>query len=268
VNKKTINLEAVSFWHSWAGCAEDFGKILPKLQAGSVSESDKCKLINVSSGKYVYRCQDGGFDFACKIQNGKKFWRYIGRPSLPLREVLHYRWREANSFPVPRVLAAGEIRHFGRLQKSFLVTDFLDNTLDGRIFMPGGKMRNGFEELRHVYCQQHLTLLAKLHDLGGYHKAFHPRNLLFRGDTAADLELFWIDVARLRRATNLRRAAIVDLHTFFRDMLLPEAETRDLTGVYLAAVQKKIFASNDELISELINFKRRMFSRKKYRIFE
>lgn len=261
-------MQPVSFWHSWACCEPDFAEVLPRLQAGTVPESDCYQLINVSSGKYVYRGHDGGFDFACKIQDGKKFWRYIFRPSLPLREVLHYHLLEQANFPVPRVLAVGEIRHFLQLKKSFLITEFLDNTADGRVFMPGGKMRTGFEDLRKAYIQKHLQLLAQLHDRGFFHKAFHPRNLLFRGNTPDSLELFWIDVARLRRAGNIRRAIIVDLHTFFRDMRLDEAQTREMLAVYLAAAQQKLFATPETLLQELINFKRRPFSRKQYCIFE
>ena len=60
----------------------------------------------------------------------------------------------------------------------------------------------------------------------------------------------------------------MDLHTFFRDMKLSEDETKELLGDYLKAVGHKLFTGPDELLEELIGFKRRIFSRKLYRLFE
>ena len=82
------------------------------------------------------------------------------------------------------------------------------------------------------------------------------------------MEIFWIDVARLRKMHNAKRCAVMDLHTFFRDMLLPEKELDELLQVYLFSVKKKHFSSPGELKDLLLHFKRRAFSRKKCRLFE
>lgn len=262
-------MKGKAFYHvSWYSCMPEFEPVLLRLRSGGMPEDGQTrKLINFSSGKWVYRCQSDGYDFAYKTQEGKSFWRYLIRPSLPLRETCNYRILRKLNIPVPQVLAVGDTRCCFVLKESFLITEFLDDTKDGRVFMPGGMFREGAEELCRSFCEGHLQLLARLHDAGYFHKAFHPRNLLFRNGNNSNPELFWIDVARLRKAVNIRRAVIVDLHTFFRDMLLPYSEVLRLIQFYLDAVGIKHFDSAGEIMEELIHFKRRAFSGKSYLVF-
>lgn len=261
--------QAVRFRKSWASFVPGFESVLKKLRSREVPpEDERHHLINVSSGKYVYHCQVDGWDFAYKSQQGKTFWRYIFRPSLPLRECYHYVILHKLNIPVPRVLAVGDTRRNFVLKESFIITEFLNNTHDGRIFMPGGKFNTGYEALRRAFCEKNLELLAQLHNGGYFHKASHPRNFLFRGDLPENMEIFWIDVARMRKIRNPRRTVIVDLHTFFRDMRLSKEEVLELTEFYLSRLEKKLFDSADELLQELIHFKRRCFSKCKYKLFD
>lgn len=254
---------------SWQCQMPGFENVLQKLRSfKELPEDETHHLINVSSGKYVYRCQDGKWDFAYKTIQGKTFWRYLFRPSLPLREALHYNVLYDLEIPAPQLLALGDTRRNFILSESFIITAFLDGTCDGRIFMPGGKFRTGFEALRKAYCIENLKLLARLHNAGYFHKASHPRNFLFRGDSPENLEVFWIDVARMRRMTRDRRSVIVDLHTFFRDMQLPRQEVEELINIYLPELEKPLFADSDELLNELIHFKRRCFSKRRYKLFD
>lgn len=258
------------FRKSWQCCVPGFDAVLRDLRsmpAGELEDGNH-QLINVSSGKYVYSCQCDGWKFAYKTQQGKTFWRYMFRPSLPWREALHYSWLHELGVPAPRVLALGDTRVSFVLKESFIITDFLAQTHDGRIFMPKGQFRTGYEDLCREFCIGNLKLLAKVHDAGYFHKASHPRNFLFRGDTPESMEIFWIDVARMRKMSDPRRAVIVDLHTFFRDMRLPQTQVHELIGIYLQCLQKKLFNSSEELLQELINFKRRRFSRRKYKLFD
>lgn len=256
---------------SWSTAAPGFQDALAHLMEHPLSEDPAHRKINESSGKTVWRCRDGAFDFADKTCPGKKPWRYFFQDSLPVREYRHYILLQKLGFPVPCVLAAGDIRSHGILRESFLVTGYLEGTHDGRIFMPGGEFRTGHDSLRRAYCEGHLKLLAAAHDDGFFHKAFHPRNLLFRkrGSGGAP-ELFWIDVARLRKMHffNAHRAMIVDLHTFFRDMRLPEPETLALLRIYTVARKKGHVPGAEQLLRELVSFKRRLFSRKKYCLFD
>lgn len=260
--------KAAKFRKSWSACVPGFEEVLQKLrQEVPPQEDESCQLINVSSGKYVYHGKKDGWDFAYKTQQGKTFWRYICRPSLPLRECLHYEILQKLGVPIPQIIAVGDTRENFVLKESFIITGFLENTADGRIFMPGGKFRTGYEELRRAYCIENLKLLARLHNAGYFHKAAHPRNFLFRGDTPENLEVFWIDVARMRKMRNPKRTVTVDLHVFLRDMCVSREEVKFLLEVYLKHTKLQLFSSADELMNELISFKRRMFSRKKYRLF-
>ena len=256
------------YFTSWSASIPAFAETLARLRKGALKEGETCSQIYESAGKYVFRGKMDGFDFAYKTQQGKAFWRYLFRNSLPLRECFHYAVLRNLGIPVPQVLAVGDTRKCFILKESFLVTEFLDRTEDGRVFMPGEKFRSGHEELRHAFAEKHLRELAKLHDGGYFHKAFHPRNLLFRGDSPEEMEIFWIDVARLRKMHNAKRCVVMDLHTFFRDMLLPEKELDELLQVYLFSVKKKLFSSPGELKDLLLHFKRRAFSKKKCRLFE
>lgn len=253
---------------SWQAALDAFEPVLASLRAGKLVEDENHSLINVNNGKFVYHGKDSSFDYAYKTQNGKTFWRYIFRHSLPLRECYHYEILEKLSIPVPQILAVGDTRKFFVLKESFLVTSFLAGTYDGRIFMEGGKYRTGHEELCFDYCRKNLLYLAKLHDAGFFHKAAHPRNFLFRETgKEGEVEVFWIDVARLRKTFHRKRAVIMDLHTFFRDMLLPEEKVAELLKIYMDAAEKKVFHSEKELLDSLIHFKRRAFSKKKYHLF-
>ena len=260
--------KAAKFRKSWSAALPEFQEVLTALRTQiPPPEDDSCKLINVSSGKYVFRCNISGWDFAYKTQQGKTPWRYICRPSLPLRECMHYEILYKLDIPIPQILAVGDTRKNFVLKESFIITGFLDDTTDGRIFMPGGKFRTGYEELRRAYCVEHLKLLARLHNAGFFHKAAHPRNFLFRGDTPENLEVFWIDVARMRKMRSAKLAVTVDLHVFLRDMLLTKDEVKFLLELYLKHSNLQLYRSADELLYDLVHFKRRMFSRKKYRLF-
>jgi tRNA A-37 threonylcarbamoyl transferase component Bud32 len=257
------------YFGSWRSSVPEFATVLANLRDGKLREDDTHRLINVSSGKYVWRCQVGGFDFAYKTQQGKTPWRYLLRPSLPVRECRHYQFLAELGIPTAKVLAVGETRCFCLLRESFLVTAFLDGTRDGRCFMTGGEFRTGHEELCRQFCREHLRLLAVLHEHRWFHKAFHPRNLLFRQDADGKLEqCYWIDVARLRPVTprQMERAVLVDLHTFFRDMQLPRKQVEELVQFYVSCRQSPVAAAST-LVQEMVEFKRRLFSSKKYRLF-
>ena len=253
--------EKQQFCKSWNSTIPEFENLLTKIRNGKLK--DTLELINVSSGKYVYYGKAEGFDFAYKTQQGKKFLRYIFRPSLPYREVQNYAVLEKLGIPIPRVIAVGETRKFLILKESFIITEFIHNTFDGRVFVPNGKFRNQHNEIRAEFCKKNIDLLVKLHEAGYFHKAFHARNLLFRGDTPENLEVFWIDVARMRKTNNMIFARMLDLHTFFRDMQLPKSELLSLLTRYIEKSKWQLYPDAESLLNALLHLKRRAFSRKK-----
>ena len=212
--------EKQQFRKSWSTAIPEFENVLTKIRNGKLR--DALELRNVSSGKYVYCGKAEGFEFAYKTQQGKKFLRYIFRPSLPYREAKN-----------------------------------------GRVFVPNGKFRYQHNEIRRVFCEKNIDLLVKLHDAGYFHKAFHARNLLFRGDTPENVEVFWIDVARMRKAKAMAFARMLDLHTFFRDMQLPQDELLALLARYIEKSKWQLYPDAEALLNALLTLKRRAFSRKK-----
>ena len=258
------------FFSSWQYSEPEFSEILSLLRSAPLKEDADTTLINHSSGKMVWRLQrknsDGiSFDFACKINPGKAPWRFILRPSLAVREALNYVVFKELGVPAAHVLAVGDVRKFFILKESFIVTEFVSGTRDGRVFMPHGEMRSE-HALRRSYCMLNFELLAKIHDNAVFHKAFHPRNLLWRVDGDV-LKVFLIDVARCRKVkrNQLKRSVLVDIHTFIRDIQPTASELDELLEHYLNCRRNGTYPGGKEALkSDLFSFKRRLFSRKRY----
>lgn len=257
---------------SWCICEKEFAPILEKLRSNPPDLTPESGLIYESSGKYVWKKEyavSGEMNtVAYKTNPGKTPWRYIFKSSLPIREMRNYLIFEALNIPVAQVVAAGDERKNFILKETFIVTGFLENSRDGRVFMPGGPDREEHEK-RNTFCRLNLALLAKLHHANIFHKAFHPRNLLWR-NSADGMEVFWIDVARCRKVSprKMPRAVIVDLHTFFRDMRLTTEETMELLEYYVSLAPAQYLPSDPaKLMDELIHFKRHAFGRKQYQLF-
>ena len=262
---------AESRFSSWSYAEKGFEDILSELRSGTPAMSKSAGLINESSGKMVWRLARSAngreYDFAYKINPRKTPWRYIFSPSLAVREAENYCMFEAMGLPVAHVLAVGDVRKFFILKENFIATTYIPGTRDGREFMPGGAFRENDDLLRE-YTRQNFLLLARIHDNNVFHKAFHPRNLLWR-ENDGKLEVFWIDVARCRKVGKRRmdRAVLVDLHTYFRDMKLTYEELEEYVGYYLANRCNGTYTGGKTaLINALFKFRRRMFSRKRYTI--
>ena len=259
---------------SWYICEKEFAPILENLRHSPLPPTQENGLIYESSGKYVWQLEffrnGRQITTAYKTNPGTPPWRYIFNSSLTIREMRNYCRFEELNIPVAKVIAAGDERKNFILQESFIATEFLHNSRDGRVFMPGGSFRED-QKRRHQFCRLNLKLLAQLHNNQIFHKAFHPRNLLWRDSTPGnDMEVFWIDVDRCRKVFPcfMRRAIIVDLHTFFRDMLLSCTETMELIQYYTTlAPQQYLPGTAEEILQQLIHFRRRAFSQKRYKIF-
>lgn len=244
------------FFSSWSASLPEFQPVLDELRRNPPARAAEAGLINVSSGKYVWRLRLGGFDFAYKSQDGKKPWRYWLRPSLPLRETRNYQRFAALGLPVPRVLAVGDTRKFFQLRESFIITEFIPDTKDGRALMPGGAA-HADAGLRRQFAARALAMLATLHQAEIFHKAFHPRNILWRPG-AAGPELFLIDIARCRGMSPAARQweTVFDLHTFFKDMRFSRQETSELLAAYRDARAAAPWTA-EELRNALFTFRRR-----------
>ena len=216
-------------------CAEEFRQGLEFLQRRPELRHDGNKLTD-SAGKEVWKVElpaELGGAVAYKFCAGKAPWRYIINLSHPAREWRNYQALYRLGIPAAQVLAYGETRRGLMIQNSFIVTRFIEGTRDGTDFMPGGKRRDDVE-LRKRFCELVAPHLATLHRHGFFHKALHPRNVLYRGDTPETMEVFLIDVARcrIRFPWRMKSAVLFDLYTPLRDLELSPDESREFLRLY------------------------------------
>ena len=221
-------------------CADSFHERLELLRRHPEWRGDG-NLLTDRAGKRVWRIdfpptESGTCSVACKLCDGRKPWRYIFDLSLPAREWRNYQALHRLGLPAPEVLAYGETRRGWKLLRSFIITRFIEGTRDGRDFMPEGRLRDRID-LRRRFCELAAPHIATLHRNGFFHKALHVRNLLYRGETPEEMEVFFIDVARsrIRCRGRMKHAALFDLYTPLRDLQLPAEESRAFLRAYLAA---------------------------------
>ena len=218
-------------------CAAGFREQLDFLQTHPELRGDAGKLSD-RAGKLVWKIElppeQGGATVALKFCEGKAPWRYILNLSHPAREWRNFQALYELGIPAAEVLAYGETRHGWKIQDSFIVTRFLEGTRDGRDFMPGGRLRDDVA-MRRRFCELVAPQLAKLHRRGFFHKALHVRNVLYRGTTPEEMEIFFIDVARcrIRFQCFMKGAILFDLYTPLRDLELPAEESRAFLAEYL-----------------------------------
>ena len=120
------------------GFEEDFAWIQQHPEARNAGN-----LLTDHNGKYVWRIElpNGHGAVAYKFCEGKAANRYILHLSHPGREWRNYQAIERMGVPSGKVLAFGEKRkHHWKLEESFIITRFIENTRSGIDFMPGGKL--------------------------------------------------------------------------------------------------------------------------------
>ena len=216
-------------------CAEGFEEDLAWIQAHPEARNAG-NLLTDSSGKQVWRIElpDGRGIVAYKHCEGKAPSRYILNLSHPGREWRNYQAIARLGIPAGEVLAFGETRRrHWKLLNSFIITRFIENTRDGTDFMPGGRLHDD-EAMRRRYCMLIAPEIAKMHRHGFFHKALHPRNILYRGTTPESMEVFFIDVARcrIRFQWTMKYFLLFDLYTPLRDLELPADEARAFLKAY------------------------------------
>ncbi len=218
-------------------CADGFREQLQFIQRHPELRGDD-NLLTDNAGKRVWKIrlprEAGSATVAYKYCQGKTPWRYLVDLSHPAREWRNYQVLYHLGIPAAEVLAYGESRRGWKLEDSFIVTRFIEGTRDGTDFMPDGPRRNDLA-LRRRFCAMIAPHAAALHRNNFFHKALHPRNVLYRGDTPETMEIFFIDVARcrIRFPWRMKYAILFDLYTPLRDLKLPAEESRAFIAKYL-----------------------------------
>lgn len=248
------------YYRKWT--APGFEKGLSYINAHPELRNEEA-LLSRTGGKEVWKIplpqETGGMTAVYKVCHGKKPWRYWFDLSLPAREFRNYQVLYQLDVPAAKVLAFGERRTLCHLHDSFFITEFLEGTRDGRSFMPGGPFRED-RKRREEFWQVNMPILAKLHRNNFFHKAIHPRNILWRLRPDGAMEVFWVDVARCRIVFRFRmkRAIAFDLYTILGDMQLPAEEGRRMLACYLEQNPDCGFTL-DSLCATMRNFHRHYF---------
>lgn len=168
--------------------------------------------------------------------------------STAVLEAANFAALSALGIPVPTVLACGEKRHFGELVSSFIITDFIDNTVDGSILLPTGDWCDR-KRLRMGFCHKCMEYIARAHAAGFHHAAFHAHKILMPKNSDEDNpEVTLIDLAhgRFRPLRSMRQAIASDLVTLFTELRLTSDEIYVLSQHYLA-VNKQCTMDVDDL---------------------
>lgn len=185
----------------------------------------------------------------CKYheEENRSFYGFFHH-STAVHEAANFAALGALGIPVPTVLACGEKRHFGELVSSFIITEFIDNTVDGSILLPTGDWCDR-RRLRMGFCHKCMGFIARAHAAGFHHAAFHAHKMLMPKNSDEDNpDVTLIDLAhgRFRCRSGMRQAIASDLVTLFTELRLSSDEIYVLCQHYLA-VNKHCSMDVDDL---------------------
>jgi len=117
------------------------------------------------------------------------------------------------SLPVPKPLICLEERNFRLLERSYILSEFMENT--NRISAVWPELDDWAK--RSLYIKSAM-LFGRMHQIGAFHGDLKWSNILIRPDQNADrLILCDMDAAKVYRKTKFKRSQ-KDLNRFIRDM--------------------------------------------------
>lgn len=204
------------------------------------AEIRRGQYLSDTPGKEVWRLSVpdylGGADILYKFfVSEPDFSENFGARSLAVQEAANFAALRSLGIPVPGVLACGETRRWGRLTGGYIVTQFIPNTVDASILIPG---KDWWERsrLRRGFCFKCMEHIGKAHACGCFHSAFHAHKILIDKDSPEDdPQLYWLDVSRCQFKPNLsmRKAIALDLVTLFIDLRPSAQEIKEYCAHYL-----------------------------------
>ena len=229
----------VRMLRSWSWVRSDFAEEFRRLSdAGAFRPDGSSEVIWRTRTKFVLRARTSlGFDVAYKsFFEVKNVHHYLLRPSPCADEAANYALLKGMGFPLPDLLAVGELRRGPLLKNAFMVSRFVEGFRNGTDFFGEGEHVND-EPLLKEFCRAHLALLAKLHDRGYLHGGFTPANLLYRREPDGGLKLCWVDVAECSRSPLTVPMIADDIIRLFRYLKISSKVRRELEAAYLDAAK-------------------------------
>ncbi len=229
---------APSRFHSWDWSREDFAEGAEWIR-DHPHEIHSGLYLSDTPNKEVWRIMipdsHGGGEVVIKYYlEATPSWFGLGKRSIAVNEALNYAALEGLGLLVAKPLACGEVRQFGKLKSSYIVTRFIDNTIDGSALMPTGYLAED-TTLKLAFGRKALEIIARAHVCGFVHSAFHPYKILMDKDDPYNSQLTLIDIAKggFNKTLSMRAAIAIDLATFFIDLRLDAANIESLCDHYL-----------------------------------
>jgi len=221
---------------SWGWVREDFAEEFRQLEAAGAWQDEACSTrIWGTRHKWVRKVQtpSGRMVVYKRLHHVVAPVKFMLRPSPSGREAWNYQCLQQLGLPMARLLAVGDVRRCFILKSCFLVTEYAENTRDGRDFLPNGSLV-GETALRDAFLDSVLQGLAKLHDQGWVHGGSTPANFLYRrqGDSIIPV---WIDVATCCRPPHFlrRRRLTEEFVRLFAPFHFTPEERRRYEEIYL-----------------------------------
>ena len=229
---------APSRFHSWDWASDEFKEGAEWIR-NHPHEIHTGLYLSDTPNKEVWRItipdNHGGGEVVIKIYTEPTLsWFSVGKRSIAVQEILNYAAMEGLGIPVAKPLSCGEVRRLGRLKSSYIVTRFINNSIDGSALMPTGYLTED-KALKMNFCRKALEIIARAHVCGFVHSAFHPHKILMDKDDPCNSQLTLIDITKggFNKTLSMRAAIAIDLATFFIDLRLDAAEIEDLCDHYL-----------------------------------
>ena len=229
----------IRMFRSWGWARSDFAEEFRQLSdAGAFRPDGISEVIWRTRTKFVLRTKTSlGFDVAYKsFFEVRNVHHYLLRPSPCADEAANYALLKEMGFPLPDLLAVGELRCGPLLKNAFMVSRFVEGFRNGADFFGEGAHVND-EALLKEFCGNHLALLAKLHDRGYLHGGFTPANLLYRREHGGGMKLCWVDVAECSRSRLTVPMIADDIIRLFRYLKISSKVRRELEAAYLKAAK-------------------------------
>ncbi|MDD4098343.1 MAG: lipopolysaccharide kinase InaA family protein [Lentisphaeria bacterium] len=224
---------------AWQWATPAFARGLQWLQENP-AEIRRGQYLSDTPGKEVWRLLVpeylGGTDVLYKYYlTGPDFTENLGARSPAADEAANFKALGSLDIPVPEVLACGEVRRWGVLTGGYIVTQFMPNTVDASILIPG---KDWWERsaLRRGFCRKCMEHIGKAHACGCYHSSFHAHKILIDKDSPEDdPQLYWLDVSRcqFKPKIPMHKAIARDLVTLFIDIRPSAVEIKDFCAHYL-----------------------------------
>ncbi len=251
--------------HSWKWTEESFKPAFEWLMAkpGRVRLGD---YLRASESKEVWRVslpqKYGGYPIIYKEFPGLMHpYQGLLQHSLPAREAANFATLKTLGFSISDVLACGEQRHSGVLDKAFIITRCVEDAADGALLTSAGEWADK-TRLRFNFCRVCLEQLAVAHRCFFFHRALYAHNLMIQNSSIEKNDeapaLIWINAAHCTFLPfiSLRHAIAADLVTIFIDLRMQALEIKELCEIYLACNPTTGFTV-DTLWAELCTFGRR-----------